>query len=151
MELDVIVFECRDRRLALELGYVHEVCSLGHVTPIPLAPEAIQGAANVRGKMVPVVSLEPLLGSTPRDRVLPGTLAILVEAEGALAAMPVQRIVDVVTVPLNRYEEGGQGSGPLIPGTFRSESGSVSLLDVPGTMRAIREATRLANQNLYST
>jgi purine-binding chemotaxis protein CheW len=151
MELDVIVFESRERRLALELGYVHEVCSLGHVTPIPLAPEVIQGAANVRGKMVPVVTLEPLLGSTAPGRVLPGTLAILVEADGALAAVPVRRIVDVVTVPLSRYEEGGQGSGPLIPGTFRSESGSVSLLDVPGALRAVREATRLANQQLYTT
>ena len=43
MELDVIVFESGDRRFALELKYVQEVLTLGHVTPVPLAPPAIRG------------------------------------------------------------------------------------------------------------
>jgi len=150
MELDVIVFETGDRRFALELKYVQEVFTLGHVTPVPLAPPAIQGSANVRGKMVPVVSIQTLFGLPTRSKVLPGTTAILTHVGETSAALPVRRVVDVVSVPQSRYEEGGQGSGPLIPGSFRGVAGSTPLLDIAAALRSIQRASVRANEAIHT-
>ncbi|MFH2009926.1 MAG: chemotaxis protein CheW [bacterium] len=150
MELDVIVFEAGDRRFAMELRFVQEVFALGHVTPVPLAPPAIQGAANLRGKMVPVVSVGPLFGLPSPPKVLPGTAAILATVDDTTAAIPVRRVVDVVSVPRSRYEEGGQGSGPLVPGSFRGAAGTIPLLDIEAALRTVRASSRQANELIHS-
>jgi len=72
-EIDVIVFESGDRRFAIELRYVQEVCTLGYVTQVPLSPNTIQGATSVRGRMVPVVTIHPLFGEPSTSAVLPGS------------------------------------------------------------------------------
>lgn len=149
MELDVIVFESGDRRFALELKYVQEVFTLGHVTPVPLAPPAIEGSANLRGQMVPVISIPTLFGLSSRAKVLPGTTALLIHAEGANAALPVRRVVDVVSVPQSRFEEGGQGSGPLIPGSFRGVAGSTPLLDIAAVLSTVKRASVDANEAVH--
>jgi purine-binding chemotaxis protein CheW len=149
MELDVIVFESGDRRFALELKYVQEVFALGHVTPVPLAPPAIRGSANLRGKMVPVVSIQTLFGLPAPTKVLPGTTALLANASGSSVAIPVRRVLDVVSVPRTRYEEGGQGSGPMIPGSFRGVAGSTPLLDLVAALRTVQRASIAANEAVH--
>lgn len=150
MELDVIVFESGDRRFAVELKYVQEVFTLGHVTPVPLAPPAIRGTANLRGKMVPVVSIQILFGLPAHSKVLPGTTALLTHVGETTAAIPVRRVVDVVSVPQSRFEEGGQGSGPLIPGSFRGLAGSTPLLDIAAVLRSVQRATVRANEAIHN-
>lgn len=149
MELDVIVFASGDRRFALELKYVQEVFTLGHVTPVPLAPPAVRGAANLRGKMVPVISIQTLFGLPTRTKVLPGTTALLAHVDQATVAIPVSRVVDVVSVSQNRYEEGGQGSGPLVPGSFRGVAGSTPLLDIGAVVRSVQRASVRANDAIH--
>ena len=149
MELDVIVFESGDRRFALELKYVQEVFTLGHVTPVPLAPPAIRGSANLRGRMVPVVSIQMLFGLPAKAKVLPGTTALLAHSGETSVAIPVRRVIDVVSVPQSRFEEGGQGSGPLIPGSFRGVAGSTPLLDIEAALRSVQLDSAAANEAIH--
>ena len=150
MEIDIIVFESGDRRYAIELEYVQEVFALGYITRVPLAPAPIQGATNVRGRMVPVIALEPLFGTPLTSKLLPGTTALLVAVEDAMAAVVVRRVIDVTSVPRNRYEAGGEGSGPLIPGSFRGVAGSIPLLDIATALRSVRTASQRANEEIHS-
>jgi len=60
-----------------------------------------------------------------------------------------RRVIDVVSVPQSRYEEGGQGSGPLIPGSFRGVAGSTPLLDIEAALRTVRRATVQANEAIH--
>ena len=95
--MDVIVFEVGGRRLALDLSRVQEVFTLGYVTALPVVSDAIRGATNLRGRMVPVISLEPLFGLSVGSWVRPGAPAILISTDEATAAIPVQRILDVIS------------------------------------------------------
>jgi chemotaxis signal transduction protein len=148
-EIDVIVFETGDRRFAMELRYVQEVFTLGYVTTVPLAPRAIQGATSVRGQMVPVIALRPFFGATHASPELPGTPTILVRDGDRVAALPVRRIIDVVSVPAHRFEAGGEGSGPLVPGCFRGPAGSIPLLDIRDVLGQIQRASREASQSIH--
>ncbi len=148
MELDVIVFEGGDRRFAIELSYVQEVFSLGYVTPVPLAPPPIRGATNLRGRMLPVISIHPLFGLPDPTTVLLGATALLVHSGQTSAAIPVERVIDVLSVDKGRYEEGGQGTGPLVPGSFRGAAGSTPLLDMDAVLRSVERACGRANESI---
>jgi len=147
--MDVIVFEVGGRRLALDLRQVGEVFTLGYVTSLPVVSQAVCGATNVRGRMIPVISLEPLFGLPVGRLVRPGASAILVSTREGTAAIPVQRVLDVVSIPIERYEEGGEGSGPLVPGSFRGVAGSTPLLSAEAVLRSIRDASAEANLRIH--
>ena len=85
--MDVIVFEVGGRRLALDLSRVQEVFTLGYVTALPVVSDAIRGATNLRGRMVPVISLEPLFGLSVGSWVRPGAPAILISTDEATAGI----------------------------------------------------------------
>ena len=101
---NVIVFTHGDARFAIELRWVREVFTLGHVTPVPRAPAAVAGVVNYRGSIVPVLDLDALLGwrGGGNARALPpaqaGQGAILVEVEDMRAALRLSSVVEVSTL-----------------------------------------------------
>src|SRR5579859_2807647 len=65
--LDALVFALGSELYALPATQVHEVRPLGLLTRLPGTPEFLAGLINVRGRIVPVVDLRPLLGIATAD------------------------------------------------------------------------------------
>ncbi len=123
---NVIVFAVAGARYAAELRWVREVITLGFVTEIPTAPPGLIGVFNLRGTIVPVLDLMPLLGlpaapATPRQ----GDGALLLEADHALGALRVDTIDEVGTLP------AGPGTATVIDGRGRM----VAVVDPPALVR----------------
>ncbi len=64
--LEVVTFTLGDEFYALETQHVSEVIRVGDITPVPGAPSFLAGVINLRGEIVAVVDLRPLLGLGPR-------------------------------------------------------------------------------------
>src|ERR1700736_4076819 len=60
--LEALVFALGSELYALPATQVHEVRPLGWLTILPGTPSFLAGLINVRGRIVPVVDLRPLLG-----------------------------------------------------------------------------------------
>jgi purine-binding chemotaxis protein CheW len=60
--LEALVFSLGRESYALPATQVHEVRPLGGLTVLPGTPAFLAGLINVRGRIVPVVDLRPLLG-----------------------------------------------------------------------------------------
>ena len=129
---NVIVFALGGARYAAELRWVREVITLGFVTEVPTAPAGLTGAFNLRGTIVPVLDLPALLGigapATPRQ----GDGALLLEADQALAALRVDTIDEVGTLP------AGTSPGTIIDARGRM----VVLVDPPALLRRAAAAAR---------
>lgn len=67
-EASVLAFRVGGLRLAVDAGEVAEVVRRPAVTRVPQAPAALSGVANVRGEVVPVVSVASLLGEATASR-----------------------------------------------------------------------------------
>src|SRR4030081_1866132 len=65
--LEALVFALGAEQYALPANQVHEVRPLGLLTPLPGTPAFLAGLINVRGRIVPVVDLRPLLGMPSED------------------------------------------------------------------------------------
>src|ERR1700736_3273209 len=65
--LEALVFALGSELYALPANQVHEVRPLGWLTPLPGTPAFLAGLINVRGRIVPLVDLRPLLGIASAD------------------------------------------------------------------------------------
>lgn len=61
----VLTFEAGGHSLAIAASEVAEVVNAPRITRVPQGPPSLQGLANLRGKVVPIVSVEALLGGAP--------------------------------------------------------------------------------------
>jgi len=119
-----VVFRVGSERFALPLEAVREV-----VVPqppfarVPRCPDAVRGAMNLRGRVVAVVDLAPLVGLAPQPlEPLGGQVLILDQGKRALGLL----IGGVVGVePFDDPREDGAG---VVRGVAPGSAGAVTLL-----------------------
>jgi purine-binding chemotaxis protein CheW len=144
-----IVFQLAERVYALPAEIVAEVTRIPTAARVPQAPRALVGVANLRGAVLPVVSLRALLdlegapGAASRAIVLDGVapIAIVVDAMDALVTIDAERI-EARSAQLS--VEGGEklnGAFPLGDGR-----GAAKILDVHALLaETFARRTRLDN------
>ncbi|NLW47825.1 MAG: chemotaxis protein CheW [Firmicutes bacterium] len=71
---------------------------------VPNAPEPILGVINFRGEVIPVVDLRRTFGLSPLQ-IDEFTVIVIAETEGKIFGMAVDRILDMVNVPLSKLNE----------------------------------------------
>ena len=101
-ESQALTFTVAGETLALSAGDVAEVIRLPALVRVPLAPRGMAGVINLRGSVVPIVSLGLLLGKGEGARS--GAARIVIVDQGS----PVGLIVDEVSalVPVDRVLSG---------------------------------------------
>jgi purine-binding chemotaxis protein CheW len=120
MDLEILVVELAGRHFGAPLAVVREVFNLGPLTPVPTAPTAVAGVANLRGQVIPVLDLMRLL-DLGLHRLRLGDPVVLVEAEGIRAGLLVERVVGLQ----------GPEAAPAAPPT---------VIDVVAFLRQLRAA-----------
>ena len=128
-----LVFQLAERMYALPAETVAEVIRIPATARVPQAPRALIGVANLRGAVLPVVSLGALLelegepGAASRAIVLDGVapVAIVVDAIDALVSIDAERL-ETRSAQLS-VERGEQLSGAFPLGEGQ---GAAKILDV---------------------
>ncbi|SFF95269.1 purine-binding chemotaxis protein CheW [Desulfotomaculum arcticum] len=59
-DLQVVVFSLDNQLFGLDITLVSEIIRLEKITPIPNAPDYVEGIINIRGNVIPVISLHSL-------------------------------------------------------------------------------------------
>jgi purine-binding chemotaxis protein CheW len=93
---NVVVFTTGGTPYAVELGWIREVFTLGHVTPVPHSNSAIAGVVNFRGSIVPVLDIrnEP----EQQGSASAGDSALLLEVDRCKAALRAGVIDEVASL-----------------------------------------------------
>jgi purine-binding chemotaxis protein CheW len=122
-----------DERYALPIQEVGEVAPVGELTPVPGAPRAVMGVQNLRGRVVAVVDLGAVLGtSTPAAR----RAVVVVEDAGDPVALAVDTVVDVGRVDA----QPGEDMDAPLTGSAVVEGRLVGVVDVRAALRLARGA-----------
>lgn len=98
--VDVLIVEVAQQRLAFLMSAVDEVQPAALPTPLPGAPEIVEGLLDVRGDVIPVVEVRRRLGLPARLVELDDCL-VLARAVGFRLALRVDDAVDVTSVPVD--------------------------------------------------
>ena len=131
--MQIIIFELHNERFGFDLTRIKEINRQLIITLVPTAPAHFMGVANLRGKIVPVISLRSRLGF-PEPKEHSPTRTIVLELGGELVGFMVDRVIEVIRINQeNILEFSGRSSIPnkeCVSGIVKQESGIITLLDL---------------------
>lgn len=113
-ECQFVTFHVGGEPMAFRLEQTAEIIRVPSLAQMPLGPASVLGLANLRGTVLPVVSVRRLLGfdGTPCD----DANRIIVMSSTAPVGFAVDRIDGLLTVPARSIDGGDTGSGSIDPG-----------------------------------
>jgi purine-binding chemotaxis protein CheW len=120
-----VTFMCGDEVFAVEMAPVQEIIRVPEVVRVPLSPPTLEGLANLRGKVLPIVSLRRALGFDERESD-DTSRAVVIDICQPMGFV-VDRVASVVGVDASKIE-GVAGIG----GTVNTELLSGLIKDVGG-------------------
>jgi purine-binding chemotaxis protein CheW len=95
MGIEILVFEVAGLRFGVRSQDVVQVLRAASLSPLPQAPEAIEGVLNLRGCLVPVLDTRRLLG-LPANEMQHTDHLIVIVVDGKTAALRADRATDLM-------------------------------------------------------
>jgi len=120
-----VTFLAGDEVFAADMSPVKEIIRVPEVVRVPMAPAALEGLANLRGKVLPIISLRRLFGF-PEAAHDDSTRALVIDV-GQPLGFVVDRVASVVGVDAAQIEDVGS-----IRTTVNTEVLSSLLKDIGG-------------------
>jgi len=121
----------------VEVLQVQEVLRYQQMTPVPLAPEVIEGLINLRGQIVTAVDMRRRLKLKPRPEGQTPMNTVVRTAEGAVSLL-VDEIGDVLEVEGSTFEASPDNVDPaareLLRGVYKLKDRLLLILDTEKTI-----------------
>ncbi len=102
--IDLACFELAGNHYAVEVAQVREVVPWQEVTPLPRAPQLIEGVIDLRGRIIPVVDLGRVLGVDPVKPTHRARIAVA-QVEGMVLGLGVEAATQVLSVSADALED----------------------------------------------
>ena len=96
--VEVLFFTLGETVYGIEIKYINEIIGIEQITIVPKIPDHVKGVINIRGKVVPVISIRRRFGmeEIPYDD---RTCIIVIEFDnGSQVGIIVDRVQEVVVV-----------------------------------------------------
>lgn len=140
--LRILVFELEHQRYGLPLGSVHEVVRAVAITRLPAAPAVVEGAIDLRGRVVPALDLRRRFGLPPRE-ISPRDHLVIASTGGRLVALRVDRADWLVELEPDAVDEAADlGAGrDYVAGVARLPDGLVLIHDLETFLSEAEAAT----------
>lgn len=100
---DFVTMRLAGQLMGIPVLAVHDVLASHKITPIPLAPHAVAGVLNLRGRIVTAVDLRARLGLPPRA---PGErpMSIVVDHDGEPYSFLIDSVGEVLSLSFDKFE-----------------------------------------------
>lgn len=131
---------------AVDMAPVQEIIRLPDVVRVPLAPATLDGLANLRGKVLPIISLRRMFGFAERAHD-DASRAVVVDV-GQPLGFVVDRVASVVGVEPSQIEDVGAISSTvdteLISGLIKDVGGHAMIMVLDFEKLIAREFAQIA-------
>jgi purine-binding chemotaxis protein CheW len=138
--LQVACFRAGGRECAVDVLRISEVVRPRPVTPLPAAPQFVEGLIELRGRFLPVIDLRRRFGDAdPTDRALG---KYLVAPMGATSvALVVDEVTGVERIPLHLIQPpptlaAASVTPPFVSGLLKWDDRVLFLLDLEAVLTA---------------
>ncbi len=100
----LVTFKVAQEEFATDIMLVHEIIRLEKVTPVPHAPNYVEGVVNLRGDVLPVINLRKRFSMTEK-KYNESTRVVVVEVNGLRTGVIVDQVTEVINFPEKAIEE----------------------------------------------
>ena len=141
-----VTFIGGNEAFAVDMAPVQEIIRLPTVVRVPLAPESLNGLANLRGKVLPIISLRRLFGFS--DVAADDATRVMVVDVGQPLGFVVDRVASVIGVDPSRIEGVGSISSTvdtdLLSGLIKDAGGHAMIMILDFSRLISREFALIA-------
>jgi purine-binding chemotaxis protein CheW len=121
---------------------VQDVLGAQKVTRVPLAPRAIAGSLNLRGRIVTAIDMRACLNMPDRE-TNEKSMSVVVEHAGELYSLMIDKIGDVMNLPYSDFEKSPATLDPqwrgVCQGIYRLKETLLVVLDVPRLLEGLEQ------------
>lgn len=135
-----VTMQLGDQWFGISVMNVQDVLRSLHVSPVPLAPRAVAGALNIRGRVVTAIDMRARLniaGDAPKN-----CMYVVVEYQQELFALIVDAVGDVLTLSMRDFEPTPANLSNnwrgVAAGVFKLKKGLMVIMDVIHVIDGIR-------------
>ncbi|TCK97915.1 purine-binding chemotaxis protein CheW [Natranaerovirga hydrolytica] len=104
-----IITKFNNEQFGINIKYVQNIVRMQRITRVPKAPSYIQGVINLRGDIIPVMSLRDKFG-LEKDEYTDKTRIIIVELEDSNVGLIVDEVKEVIQLNTDLIEKVNQDS-----------------------------------------
>jgi purine-binding chemotaxis protein CheW len=130
---ELVTMTVADQLFGVPVLAVRDVLGPQPIARIPLAPPAVAGAINLRGRIVTAIDVRRRLGLPPAPPEIRG-MSVVFERSGELYSLIVDQVAEVMTMPAEWFEHNPSTMNPrwrgLCTGIYRLERRLLLVLDV---------------------
>lgn len=102
-ENQLVCFKLGKEEFGLDIMKVQEIIKVPEITKVPRTPSFVQGALNLRGKILPVVDLRTLFDLEETERNESNRI-VVVNIKGKTTGIIVDSVSEVLRLPKNSIE-----------------------------------------------
>lgn len=131
MSAQYLTFMIDQQTYGVQIASIREINRISDITKVPEAQPFVAGVMNLRGKVIPVVSLR-LRMKLPDLETTRETCTIVVDTASGQVGVIVDAVKSVVSLEADKVDETpiSQGDRTYIVGIGRTEMGMVMILDI---------------------
>lgn len=132
----IILFKVGDELIGVDIRSVREVAEGHQPVPVPKTPDFLIGMVNIRGEVIPVISLHRRLGLS--DQNITNKL-LIVEDRGRLAAIAVDELMGTRKMGKERINKRSEllstkKEKKFFLGVYEGDQKPILLLDLEKTL-----------------
>lgn len=129
-----IVIRLGEEQFGIDIRYIDNIVKMQNITRVPKVPDYLKGVINLRGEVIPVMSLRMKMG-LPEDEYVRSTRIIILklEQQGNVGII-VDEVKEVVTLESTQVDkmsyDSKEGAANFINGVGKRNGELISLLDL---------------------
>ena len=132
--IQYIVIRLGEEQFGVDIRFIDNIVRMQHITRVPKVAAYLKGVINLRGEVIPVMSIRLKMGLT-EDEITRATRIIILklEQQGNVGII-VDEVKEVVTLPTDQIEkvayDSKEGKINFINGVGKYNGELISLLDL---------------------
>ena len=95
--IQYIVIKLGDEQYGIDIKYIDNIVRMQHITRVPKVQHYFKGVINLRGEVIPVMSLR-LKMNLPEDEITNTSRIIIIKLDVAAIGLIVDEVMEVVTL-----------------------------------------------------
>ena len=134
--IQYIIIRLGDEQYGIDIKYIDNIVRMQQITRVPQVAHYLKGVINIRGVIVPVMSLRLKMDMDPDEITDKSRIIILKAEEDTLIGIIVDQVNQVLTLGSKSIEkvtysaDKGKKLNSFISGVGKYEGGLVSILDL---------------------
>jgi purine-binding chemotaxis protein CheW len=130
-----IVVKFNEEQYGIDIKYIENIVRMQRITRVPKVQKYIKGVINLRGEVIPVVSIRLKMG-LEEDEITKATRIIIIKLDNEeVIGMLVDEVKEVVTLSASQiervsYDANKEDKVNYLSGIGKDKGGLISLLDL---------------------